>query len=273
MNDIFFGIFKDIKDLYNNSIQVLEMYEGIFSEYYNDCLPISEYEREFYLNEAYVCGKDVLELCCGSGRLTVLFAEKGFNIDGIDLSANMLSLLDKRLEKAPVSVRKRVHCVKGDVFNIEVTDKKYDFIFLSATTICLLMEQPVLTHKLFDDIACLLNPNGSFMFDLRLYDQTYKVFNTEITCSINSFASEPMLVLYQEFVNFKPGRSIANFYIQSEKPGESMKKYISATNKKIISTTEIESLIKDSPLEISNIEIYKDDMYSIAFYTLKHAQS
>lgn len=41
----------------------------------------------------------VLDVACGTGDLTKLLAKRGFQVDGIDISENMLEIARKRLEK------------------------------------------------------------------------------------------------------------------------------------------------------------------------------
>lgn len=41
-------------------------------------------------------GRDVLDLCCGPGRLAIGLAERGFNVTGVDLSAFLLTRAKER---------------------------------------------------------------------------------------------------------------------------------------------------------------------------------
>ena len=91
----FFGTVKDIIRLYGERVALMDIYEGIFAAYY-DTLPADPEEIGIYQREAYDCGRTVLELCCGNGRITTAFAEKGFQVDGVDLSADMLELLEQK---------------------------------------------------------------------------------------------------------------------------------------------------------------------------------
>ena len=45
----------------------------------------------FYLEEARNAGRPVLELACGTGRLTIPIAQSGVEIVGLDLSPSMLA--------------------------------------------------------------------------------------------------------------------------------------------------------------------------------------
>ena len=89
---LFFGTVGKIVSFYGAPVRCSDIYSGAFAAYY-DTLPASEDEIEAYTKEAFSCGRDVLELCCGNGRLTAEFAARGFYVDGVDLSADMLARL------------------------------------------------------------------------------------------------------------------------------------------------------------------------------------
>ena len=60
--------------------------------------------NRFYLEEAGRRGGRVLELACGSGRLTVELAQNGIDIVGADLSATMLDAARAKAEAAGLAV-------------------------------------------------------------------------------------------------------------------------------------------------------------------------
>ncbi|MDR3626620.1 MAG: class I SAM-dependent methyltransferase [Ignavibacteriaceae bacterium] len=47
---------------------------------------------------------EVLDLACGAGRHSILFAEKGFNVTAVDLSRNLLSIAKKAADESNVNV-------------------------------------------------------------------------------------------------------------------------------------------------------------------------
>ncbi len=59
----------------------------------------------FWLQECRKAGGQVLELCCGSGRLTVALAKAGIPILGADFSETMLEGLRRRAAREGVPVR------------------------------------------------------------------------------------------------------------------------------------------------------------------------
>ena len=46
----------------------------------------------------------ILELCCGTGRLTIPIAKEGYNITGIDYTASMLNQAIVKAEKEHLSI-------------------------------------------------------------------------------------------------------------------------------------------------------------------------
>jgi SAM-dependent methyltransferase len=80
---------------------------------------------EMYLNLAARCDGPVLELGCGSGRVSVALAQAGFDVTGIDESTAMLALA--REHAAQAGVADRLHLEQCDVRRFAVAER-------SATT-------------------------------------------------------------------------------------------------------------------------------------------
>lgn len=96
---------------------------------------------------------EVLELGCGTGYLYLEFLRRGCNMTGIDISAEMINVLDGRI---PQSARERSRLIVSEVETFaEVDTKKYSAIVLSA-----------LLHHLYDFESVLrifcdrLTPDG-----------------------------------------------------------------------------------------------------------------
>ena len=81
--------------------------------------------------------KSILELGCGTGYLYLEFLKRGYEITGVDLSTEMISVLEGRI---PEDYRKRSRLVVSDVETFaNRDDKKYSAIIVSA-----------LLHHLYD---------------------------------------------------------------------------------------------------------------------------
>ena len=82
-------------------------------------------DLEFYLKKAKEIGPPILELACGTGRLTIPIAELGLNITGLDVSAPMLARARQKAEDAGVDVT----WVKADCRDFDL-GKTFKFIFI-----------------------------------------------------------------------------------------------------------------------------------------------
>ena len=58
-----------------------------------------------YLELAKRYGSPILELACGTGRITLLLAQAGYQITGIELSPQMLEIAQEKLRKLPEEVQ------------------------------------------------------------------------------------------------------------------------------------------------------------------------
>ena len=72
----------------------------------------------------------ILELCCGTGRLTIPIAKEGYNITGVDNTTSMLNRAIAKANKEHLSI----DFVEEDIRTLDL-GKKYDFIFIPFNSI------------------------------------------------------------------------------------------------------------------------------------------
>ena len=101
----------------------------------------------------------ILELCCGTGRLTIPIAQEGFHITGVDITPSMLEQAKRSAHEAKVEI----DFIQGDMRSLDL-DTSFDLIFIPFNSI----------HHLYtnDDLfQCLkvvqkhLKDDGLFLFD------------------------------------------------------------------------------------------------------------
>lgn len=80
-----------------------------------DTASYSERDLAFYLDMARRCNGRILELACGTGRITLPLVNAGFEVWALDLSRPMLDQLRRKADQLPPDVRKRLHIVEGDM--------------------------------------------------------------------------------------------------------------------------------------------------------------
>jgi SAM-dependent methyltransferase len=115
------------------------------------------------VSKAAAFGGPVLDLACGTGRLALVLARKGFEVTGIDQSEGMLEQFHAKLQAEPPEVRRRVH-----IANQRVADFALEQQF--NTILCCDGFFHNLTVE--DEMNCLgcvarhLAPGGRFVFNL-----------------------------------------------------------------------------------------------------------
>jgi ubiquinone/menaquinone biosynthesis C-methylase UbiE len=95
-------------------------YHGLDAFYYDSLSPGLAGDVEFYTGLAIKAGGPVLELGCGTGRITLPIAEAGVEIVGVDLSHDMLAIAHRKLAAAHADVRARVQLVQGDMRDMDL---------------------------------------------------------------------------------------------------------------------------------------------------------
>ena len=104
-------------------------------------------------------GGKVLDLACGPGRHSILFARKGFEVTGIDLSENLLRVAESTARKEKLNIK----FIKADLRRVDLTEK-FDLIVNLFTSFGY-FEKDVDNFSIFRTASNLLRPGGYFVFD------------------------------------------------------------------------------------------------------------
>ena len=101
----------------------------------------------------------ILELCCGTGRLTLPIAKDGYNISGVDNTTSMLEQAKVKASKGGLEVE----FIQSDIRTLDL-GKKYDLIFIPFNSIHHLYK----TEDLFKSLTVVkrhLKEGGLFLLD------------------------------------------------------------------------------------------------------------
>lgn len=120
----------------------------------------------------HLAARDVVELGCGSGRITRPLAEiaerLGLRITGVDLSEEMLREADAKLADLPAGCRSRVRLVHDDIARF-AADPQADLIIVPCSTMAHVLElEPQLA--VWRRAHANLKPGGRFVVDLAMPD-------------------------------------------------------------------------------------------------------
>ena len=101
----------------------------------------------------------VLDLCCGTGSLTYELSRRGYELTGVDLSADMLSLAEEKCRDLPV--RPRFFCQPMENLRLPFE--------VDACVCCLdsvnYVLKPQKLQRAFQRVFDCLAPGGLFLFD------------------------------------------------------------------------------------------------------------
>jgi SAM-dependent methyltransferase len=101
------------------------LYDSFIADYYDESPLVQRRLQDvaFYREAAREYGDPVLELGCGTGRVTMALAEAGKRVTGLDLSERMLERAVRKRAALRVEPRERVHLMQGDMTQFDLGEK------------------------------------------------------------------------------------------------------------------------------------------------------
>lgn len=137
-------------------------------------------------------GKKLLDLACGTGELSIRFAQKGYEVSGADLSTDMLSVAKDKADQLSLPIQ---------FFQQDMTELddlgEFDIVGIFCDSLNYLKDEEAVKQT-FKGVHRLLKRGGLFLFDVHsIYkmeqifaDATFTWDEEEITYIWNSFTGE-----------------------------------------------------------------------------------
>ena len=150
----------------------MEPYSG-FAKVYDRLMEDVPYDKwieniKKLIGEINLKPQNVLELACGTGTLSLKISKMGYNVTGIDISEEMLSVAkNKALQE-----RQRIDFLNQDISDFQVS-RKFDLIISLCDGINYIIEKKDI-ENLFRKVYQSLSEDGIFIFDISSY---YKLKN------------------------------------------------------------------------------------------------
>ncbi|OGS07558.1 MAG: hypothetical protein A2270_09850 [Elusimicrobia bacterium RIFOXYA12_FULL_51_18] len=152
----------------------------------------SQNDLSFYLAAAKKARGPVLELACGTGRLTLALARAGINIAGLDVSQAMLEQARKKAVKEGL----KADLIRGDARSFRLK-RKFKLIFIPFNSMQHLSDLSSL-ERFFASVRAHLAPGGRFMLDVFNPHPHYLVRDSEerlpVSCYKDPRGKEQILV-------------------------------------------------------------------------------
>lgn len=127
----------------------------------------AHYLRDIFIR-ANVQPKSILDLACGTGNITIPMSKLGYQMWGIDISEQMLSVAENKARMQG----EKIKFLKQDMRALKLS-KSFDAVICACDGINYVLEEEELI-KTFQEVHRLLKADGTFIFDISSY---YKLKN------------------------------------------------------------------------------------------------
>jgi len=118
-----------------------------------------------YLEIAAEVEGEILELCCGTGRVAMPLAAAGHRVTGVDLSDEMLQRFELNLVRLEERARARITRVKQDVTVLDLPKKDFDLCILAFNSL-LCVPDFHQQRQVLERAAAHLVPAGELVVDI-----------------------------------------------------------------------------------------------------------
>lgn len=144
--------------------------------------------------------ENVLEMACGTGNLSYFFAKNGYDLTCFDLSLEMLSIADRKLNSF-----KNVRLLNQNMVDFKINEE-FDAIVSTCDSINYILDEDDLLNS-FKNVKNHLVKKGIFIFDINSY---YKLSHI---IGYNTFVEEKEGLYYIWRNYFDDKMNIAEFYL------------------------------------------------------------
>jgi SAM-dependent methyltransferase len=143
-----------------------------FYQYYDSLMDDVPYDQFINIVKAYAKNTDkILDLGCGTGTVLIKLLKSGFDVDGIDLSDEMLLATQNKLKAEYLST----NLYQDDMKEFSINDE-YNIIFSFLDSINYITSKKDL-EKTFKNVFHALKTDGYFIFDIHSINKVLNVFD------------------------------------------------------------------------------------------------
>ena len=166
-----------------------------YYDYFSTGLPN---DAKFYVEEAQKAGSPVLELGCGTGRVTIPVAQAGIEIYGLDLSESMLDVAREKISTLSKETQERIELEHGDMRSFFI-DNRFKLVMIPYRSFIHLLtpeDQRQALHRIRDHIE----DGGRLVFN---------IFDPRLDWIVEDFQfPDAPLRKHTEFINPETGNRV-----------------------------------------------------------------
>jgi SAM-dependent methyltransferase len=229
-------------------------YERIADIY--DVFVRGEFDIPFFLQETKKAKGTVLELMAGTGRVSLPLAEAGIDLVCVDFSAEMLDLLQKKLEKQGLKAELR----QADVTNFDL-GRQFELIILPFHAFPEITGREKQVQAL-KRIKAHLSEGGTFICTLHNPSVRKQSIDNQnrLAGRFPTESGEMFVWLHQRFMGNEGLVEVLEFFEFYDAEGVMTNKLFSELQFHLLEKADFESMIAEVGFEV--VEFYGDYAYS-----------
>lgn len=203
----------------------------------------AKYIEEIFKINNFTCNS-LLDLGCGTGSICSIFAKKGYEVIGVDLSQDMLSIANEKAYENNLNIL----YLNQDMTEFELYGT-VDTILSLCDSLNYILEEEELLHT-FTLVNNYLNPNGLFIFDL---NTEYK-FKDLLSNNVFAESKEKEAYIWENFYDEDEKINIytTNFFIKDEK-SNLYERVEEVHYQKAYDIEKVSELLKKAGLKLLNV--------------------
>lgn len=221
---------------------------GIFSQYYDslmqnvDYKKRAEYFRTLLMRYGVKDGAEIVDLGCGTGKLTLELAEMGYDMTGVDISPDMLC--EARNNAAEKNLDILLLCQSMAELDL------YGTVDAAISTFDCLnhLESCDSVKKTFQKVGLFMNPGGIFIFDINT------VYKHQNILANNTFVydTDDVFCVWQNYLNSDNSVDISLDFFERD-ANDMYTRTCESFKERAYELCDIEKWLNDAELEIIDI--------------------
>ena len=152
-----------------------QSYLNIFNEMGEDWETIvnarDNQKESAFIQRVLLEKRTILDLCCGTGRHSIILYKKGLNIIGLDLSKNLLAIAKRNMKQKRIEIP----LVRADMRHFPFRNQVFDAVICMFTSFGYLPFESE-DIKSFKEVRRTLRKNGKFLLDVANRNHVIKIF-------------------------------------------------------------------------------------------------
>ncbi|OPJ56425.1 class I SAM-dependent DNA methyltransferase [Alkalithermobacter paradoxus] len=190
--------------------------------------------------------KNILELACGTGNLTIPLAKRGYNVVGIDISEEMLSIAREKINKEGLDIV----LLNQDMTQLDFDVYDMDCVLCGCDGFNYILDD-VQLEELFIKVYSILKEEGLFVFDISSYFKLSNILHN------NTFGEnrEDIAYIWENYFDENENLVEMNlaFFVKED---DKFKRFEETHYQRAYTNEEIVMLLKNA--NFKDIKVYKD---------------